>query len=98
MISLFFFSAGDIYIEQERYILNNKQLGSVYLFKSNHHGSKTSNSNEFLNKLKPKVTVVTSGYANRFKHPHLAPLRVIAENSQKVIRTDVEGEIVIKIP
>ena len=93
-----FFTAGDIYEEQENYILNNKQLNSVYLFKSNHHGSKTSNSQEFLNKLKPKVTVVTSGYANRFKHPHLEPLRIITKNSQKVLRTDIEGEIVIEIP
>ncbi|MBT5346861.1 MBL fold metallo-hydrolase [bacterium] len=93
-----FFAAGDIYQEQENYLMQNRNLKNVYLFKSNHHGSKTSNSKEFLEFLNPKVTVVTAGYANRFKHPHQKAIQNIAQHSRLVLRTDVEGEILIQPP
>ena len=93
-----FFAAGDIYQEQESYLIKNRNLKNVYLFKSNHHGSKTSNSKAFLDNLSPAITVVTSGYQNRFKHPHQKAIQNIAQYSKLVLRTDVEGEILIQPP
>jgi len=93
-----FFAAGDIYQNQENYLIQNHKLNNVYLFKSNHHGSKTSNSKEFLEFLNPQVTVVTSGYENRFKHPHQKAIQNIAQYSKLVLRTDIEGEILIQPP
>lgn len=93
-----FFAAGDLYQSQERLVLQTQKLQEVYLFKSNHHGSNTSNSIDLLQALKPKISVVTSGYANRFQHPNFQALKNIKNHSTKVLRTDVEGEILIQIP
>jgi competence protein ComEC len=35
-----------------------------------HHGSKTSSSTEFLQALHPDVMLISSGFQNRFRHPH----------------------------
>lgn len=35
-----------------------------------HHGSKTSSSTKFLQGVTPSLAIVSSGYLNRFNHPH----------------------------
>ena len=40
-------------------LVENNDLGEVYLYKMGHHGSKTSSSMNLLNEIKPKVVVAT---------------------------------------
>ena len=90
-------SAGDIYSQQEQNILAKLPKQDLYLFKSNHHGSKTSNSLSFMQSIQPKLTVVTSGYANRFHHPDFHSLNRMRKHSQNLLRTDVEGEVIVEL-
>lgn len=60
-----------------------------------HHGSKTSSTAEFIAAVAPSLSVFTSGYLNRYKHPKPEVLaRYQAENSQRY-RSDYQGALVM---
>lgn len=60
-----------------------------------HHGSKTSSSNEFINKINPKYSIISVGKKNRYGHPN----KVVLDNlkQSKIYRTDQDGSIMFKI-
>ncbi len=54
-----------------------------------HHGSKTSSSLAFLEHVKPRIALVSSGFQNRFKHPnHLVAERYQEAGAQLVNSVD----------
>lgn len=68
----------------------------IDILKFPHHGSKTGMSLEELEKLRPKVVVISVG-KNNYGHPAGETLEKIAKVGAKVRRTDVEGEIKIEV-
>ena len=56
-----FLFTGDLENEgkAEEYLVQNNNLGEVYLYKMGHHGSKTSSSAALLSVIKPEVAVAT---------------------------------------
>lgn len=56
---------GDLEKEGERELLNNDLLKNVTLFKAGHHGSNTSNSEEFIDHIKPQYVMISccAGYS-----------------------------------
>ena len=54
-----FLFTGDLEGEGEERLVDNNDLGEVYLYKMGHHGSKTSSSMKLLQEIKPKVAVAT---------------------------------------
>ncbi len=84
----------DVIDEVERILVreHKEDLNSM-LLKLAHHGSKHSSSNEFLQLVKPIITVVSVGI-NRFGHPAPEVLERLAKSgNQMVLRTDKEGAI-----
>ncbi|MFV3013734.1 cell wall-binding repeat-containing protein [Clostridium botulinum] len=63
------------------------------VLKLGHHGSKTSTSQNFLNKVNPKYAVVSCGKNNSYKHPHQETLNKLKAKNIKVYRTDETGTI-----
>ena len=63
--------AGDVESPQERELVSywGKRLASDWLLVA-HHGSRTSSSWALLKSVSPAIAAVSSGYANRFGHPH----------------------------
>lgn len=61
--------SGDIPTESEAYLLMKQKIGPVLFYKAAHHGSKGSNSEDFLQALSPKITVASAGKENRYGHP-----------------------------
>lgn len=63
--------AGDVESGQEREIVRYWQGGlkTDWLLVA-HHGSRTSSSHALLKTVRPAIAVISSGYANRFGHPH----------------------------
>ncbi len=86
---------GDASITKEKDILNKYELSNIDILKVGHHGSKTSSSKEFINKMNPKNSIISVGKNNRYGHPNKEVLNVL-ENS-KIYRTDQDGSILFKI-
>lgn len=62
-----------------------------------HHGSKTSTSNEFLSKVQPAYAMISSGWRNRFKMPHISVLDRLKKTDVKIYRTDRSGAVVMMV-
>jgi competence protein ComEC len=62
-----------------------------------HHGSKTSSSDEFLAAVGPSMAVIPAGYRNRFGHPDADVLARYAALPARVLRTDRDGAITVRL-
>lgn len=60
-----------------------------------HHGSKTSTTEKFLEKVNPKICLIGVGKNNMFGHPSEQVLDKLKDI--KVYRTDEDGEVVLEI-
>ncbi len=58
-----------------------------------HHGSKSSSSCLFLDKVNPEYIIISSGWKNRFHFPHPSVLKRYAGLDCKIFRTDINGAI-----
>ncbi|MBI2644132.1 MAG: MBL fold metallo-hydrolase [Candidatus Wildermuthbacteria bacterium] len=68
---------------------------SASILKVGHHGAKTSNTEAFIAKVSPKVAIIQVGKENRYGHPHQEVLDRFAAWGVSVLRTDVNGDIVV---
>lgn len=68
--------SGDIEWLAEEYLIKTygKKLASTILLIP-HHGSKTSSSKEFINRVNPNYAIVSYGFDNRYHFPHPEALR-----------------------
>ena len=89
--------AGDAEDQTEHRLLTKELDLQSKVIKISHHGSKYATSNDFLNRVKPEVAIVSCGAWNRYGHPSQAVLdRLKAVNANmKLYRTDLQGEITI---
>lgn len=69
------------------------EVSEVEVLKVGHHGSRYSTSNNFLDKIKPKLAVICVG-KNSFGHPHPDVLGRLGKRFIKTLRTD-DGEVII---
>ncbi|OGZ03326.1 MAG: hypothetical protein A2390_03000 [Candidatus Liptonbacteria bacterium RIFOXYB1_FULL_36_10] len=83
---------GDVGKETEKMIVNYYNLSEVDILKVAHHGSKYSSSEEFLNVIKPRVSVIEVG-KNSYGHPTVETLKRLALVKSLVFRTDKNGTI-----
>lgn len=82
---------GDIEREGER--LYWHRIGPHRVLKVAHHGSNSSSSPEFLDKVKPQAAVISCGLNNRFGFPDKATLDNLAQAGSQVFRTDLSGYV-----
>ncbi|MED3841520.1 DNA internalization-related competence protein ComEC/Rec2 [Niallia circulans] len=85
---------GDLEKEGELALMNKyPDLREIDVLKVGHHGSKTSSTSEFMERLKPKIAVISVGINNRYHHPSLDVLTILEDYQVKVFRTDENGGI-----
>ena len=87
--------SGDGETPVEQAALETGTLQSAAVFKAAHHGSNTSNSEEFLRAVRPRYVVVSCGLGNSYGHPHAEPMERFAALGAQVLRTDRDGSVVI---
>jgi competence protein ComEC len=63
-----------------------------------HHGSRTSSSAPFLDAVAPRLAVISTGYRNRFGHPHAAVLARYGARGVEIRRTDRDGALRVVLP
>jgi competence protein ComEC len=62
---------------------------------SPHHGSATSSTQFFLDKVHPKSVIISCGWRNRYGFPHAKVLKRYTEMGIHIFRTDEDGAIFI---
>lgn len=65
------------------------------VFKAGHHGSGTSSSEALLKAATPALVVISCGEGNSYGHPHQNVLDRFANLGIDVLRTDLEGTIIL---
>ncbi len=91
-----FLFTGDMEEEVENILLSSKKSLESTVLKVAHHGSKTSSSKGFLSKVNPRIAVISCGMGNDFGHPHKNTLKALESLNSKILRTDINGNIIIK--
>lgn len=86
---------GDAGVEKEEDILNKYSLKDIVFLKVGYHGSNTSSSDEFINSIKPKYSLISVGKNNIYGHPKISVLDILSNS--KIYRTDINGSIEIKL-
>ena len=90
-----FMFMGDAGVEKEKDILEKYNVSKIDVLKIGHHGSKTSSDKNFIDEINPKYSVISVGKNNRYGHPNKEVLNNL--DNSKIYRTDINGEIKIKI-
>lgn len=91
-----FMLTGDASSKTEKILLDkyNDKVFESEILKVGHHGSNTSTSLEFLEKVKPKYALISSGQGNKYGHPHSEVLDRLSSLNIDILRTDKQGTIV----
>ena len=84
---------GDLEAEGEAKLMKKNPTLSVDVLKVGHHGSKSSTTEEFLEKISPQRAIISVGKNNRYQHPHQEVLKRMQEREMTIYRTDLNGAI-----
>lgn len=84
---------GDMESQEEKNITKNNI--DFDILKVPHHGSESSLSDEFYNKISFKDAIISVGKNNKFKHPSDKIIDKLSDHS--IYRTDIDGQIYIYI-
>ena len=87
-----FYFGGDLTSEFE----DTLPIENITVLKAGHHGSKSSTSKKFLEKINPSDVIISSGKDNHYGHPHKQVLQNIEEVGARILRTDTSGSIVYR--
>ena len=67
------------------------------ILKAPHHGSKTSSTTEFIEAVRPKIVIFSTGLNNKFGFPHKEVIERYDKKEIKLFDTAQDGEIIIEI-
>ena len=87
---------GDAEKAAELDIMRLKTNLDADILKVGHHGSEGSSTKDFLNRVSPKVSVISCGTDNSYGHPHNEALTRLQDVGSKIYRTDTVGTIIAK--
>lgn len=90
-----FLFMGDSSIKRENEFISSFDISNIDVLKVGHHGSNTSSSQEFINTIKPKYSIISVGKNNLYGHPKKEVLDIL--NNSIILRTDTNGSIKFKI-
>lgn len=91
-----FLLTGDMEAPVERRLLAEWDLPTIDVLKVGHHGSRTSTSEAWLDRLKPGVALVSVGRGNRYHHPHPRITERLSERGIVTLRTDELGLVTVR--
>jgi len=86
---------GDAEKQAEYAMLNEDDPDELHadVLKVGHHGSKNSTMPEFLERVAPKVAIISAGEGNPYGHPSGELLDRLEQRRVRILRTDEQGEI-----
>jgi competence protein ComEC len=92
-----FMLTGDAGVNIEEYLAYSYgDLLESEVLKLGHHGSRTSTSELFLDKVQPQFAVVSAGADNRYGHPHKEVVDEVVSRNIKILSTAAVGNVVFQ--
>lgn len=91
-----FLLTGDAEDVSENEMLNKGYDVKADVLKLGHHGSSSSTSSKFLDKVSPKYAVISVGKDNDYGHPTKETMDKLKSKGIPVYRTDENGTIILK--
>lgn len=91
-----FLLTGDAEYTSEQEMLSGGRLRRADVYKAGHHGSSSSSCEEFLRVVSPEYAVISCGEENSYGHPHQEVLDRLKNYTDKIYRTDIEGNIIFE--
>lgn len=83
--------SGDAETQAETDMVNSGQTLSANILKVGHHGSNTSSSDAYLDKVKPQAAIISVGKNNSYGHPAATTISKLQARGIKIYRTDLQG-------
>ncbi|MET0306244.1 MAG: ComEC/Rec2 family competence protein [Solirubrobacterales bacterium] len=71
--------------------------GPIDVLKVAHHGSEDAGLGDLLDRLRPRLAVISVGAGNPFGHPTAAVLSALAGHGVRTLRTDRDGTVVLEV-
>lgn len=90
-----FLFAGDIEKDCEKIMIANGGDFNADVLKIAHHGSKTSSTKKFLDKVNGKYAIIQCGLNNQYGHPDKTTISELTSRGYKIYRNDLNGNIVV---
>ena len=90
-----FLFTGDAQKDIEKEILASNEDIRADVLKAGHHGSSTSTTKEFLNKVHPSIGVISVGLDNSYNHPNTDTLKRLKDSNVRIYRTDKDGTVIL---
>lgn len=87
---------GDAEKKVELKLLPSKRSSKHQVLIVGHHGSNTSTSQRFLQETSFSDALISSGYKNRYNHPHPNVIQRLKQHEIQIWRTDLQGSIEVK--
>ena len=90
-----FMFAADVEAEAEAFLARSDAALASTVLKVSHHGSRTSTTQPFLDRVAPLVAVVSAGENNSFGHPDPGVIARLRDSvgADRIYRTDLHGTI-----
>lgn len=88
-----FLLTADAGIALEKEMMQNDVKATI--LKAGHHGSNTSSSAEFIQKVHPEVTILSYGEGNKYGHPHAEVVERLQAIGSKIYATAEAGTVIV---
>ena len=89
-----FLFTGDAEEESENDMVQSGETLKADVYKAAHHGSRTANTEAFIDAVDPTYVIISCGEDNSYGHPHAEILNRLREKGIAMFRTDDQGTVV----
>ncbi|MGA9771327.1 MAG: ComEC/Rec2 family competence protein [Blastocatellia bacterium] len=88
--------AGDIERGTEEALAGSGVDLQADVLKVPHHGSKTSSTDNFIDRVHPRYAVISAGERSRFGHPHAVVVNRYSARGVRLLQTGIDGMITLE--
>jgi competence protein ComEC len=90
-----FLLTGDMEEAERRRLYDANADLAAEVYKVAHHGSHNGTDRELLDRVRPRVALISCAIGNDYHHPHAEALEALASAQAAIYRTDLQGTITL---